>query len=140
MNTFVNLNTVSGSASLKSILLLLLVVLIHFPNCGHSAKLHSSQKQHRQRFVPSIGNIKKSYGSFLLSGHIGAFLAVQKNFCNFTSQLILTLLWQYTHQNSDRPRHTFCLILVKKNEKIWPDQDLNPQSVDQKLIVLTITP
>jgi len=37
-----------GSASLKSILLLLLVVLIHFPNCGHSAKLHSSQKQHRQ--------------------------------------------------------------------------------------------
>ena len=58
LNTFVNLNTVSGSASLKSILLLLLVVLIHFPNCGHSAKLHSSQKQHRQRFVPSIGSIE----------------------------------------------------------------------------------
>jgi len=42
-----------GSASLKSILLLLLVVLIHFPNCGHSAKLHSSQKQQRQQLLKS---------------------------------------------------------------------------------------
>ena len=28
----------------------------------------------------------------------------------------------------------------EKKEKIWLDQDLNPLSVDQKLIVLTITP
>jgi hypothetical protein len=28
----------------------------------------------------------------------------------------------------------------EKREKIWLDRDLNPQSVDQKLIVLTITP
>ena len=26
------------------------------------------------------------------------------------TQSILTLLWQYTHQNFDRPRLTFCLI------------------------------
>ena len=32
------------------------------------------------------------------------------------SQLILTLLWQYTHQNFDRPRLTFCLILGKKRK------------------------
>ena len=28
----------------------------------------------------------------------------------------------------------------EKKEKIWLDQDLNPRSVEQKLIVLTITP
>ena len=36
---------------------------------------------------------------------------------------------------------THCLShFGEKREKIWLDQDLNPRSVDQKLIVLTITP
>ena len=46
-----------------------------------------------------------------------------------------TLAVRYAH----RPRLTFCLMLEKKREKIWLGQDLNPRSVDQKSIVLTIT-
>ena len=34
----------------------------------------------------------------------------------------------------------FISVDLKKREKIWLDQDLIPQSVDQKLILLTITP
>ena len=34
----------------------------------------------------------------------------------------------------------FFVMFGKKGEKIWPGRDWNPQSVDQKLIVLTITP
>jgi hypothetical protein len=46
----------------------------------------------------------------------------------------------FTHKNLDRPRLTFCLMLGKKREKIWLGQDLSLQSVDEKSIVLTITP
>ena len=47
------------------------------------------------------------------------------------SQLILTLLWQYAHENLDRPRLIFCH--KRKNMA-------RPESVDQKLTMPTITP
>ena len=41
----------------------------------------------------------------------------KKKIVDHESQLILTLLWQYTHENLDRPRLSFCLMLGEKKRK-----------------------
>jgi hypothetical protein len=51
----------------------------------------------------------------------------------FAPNFTLTKIW--TGQDS-----LFVSFLGKKREKIWLGRDSNPRSVDQKLIVLTITP